>query len=287
MTNRNNFPAEAWIDKGSYYLSNHQQGTSLWHLCRSFRVTASNSGTVTDLNPYENKFYYALCICKIVKKEFNDLALERMAHGTNTEPIAREFYEKYRGLTVEEVGLAVPKWETRIGASVDGNIIDSSGIIEIKCPKTMYKPLIEKMNKTTSASPDNRFEHAHIASYYYCQMQMNMKVLNKNWCDYIVYAVDSGQCYIERVLFSETFWEQTMWPKIQLFLNEILDPLLNLIFEIAPNFDYLNDTWENYAKKNSLEYVELLLNNSKSWNIPDWHNKIDYIRMKFASKKIN
>jgi len=279
--NRNNFPESAWIDKGSYYLSNHAQGTSLWHLCRSFRLTASNSGTVADLNPYENKFFYALCISKIIKKEFNSLALERMAHGTNMEPIAREFYEKYRGVTVDEVGLAVPKWETRMGASVDGDIVGTPGIIEIKCPKIMYKPLIEKINNPNH----EKYDHKHIAPYYYCQMQMNMKVLNKEWCDYIVYAVDSGQCYIDRVYFFEEFWEQTLFPKILSFLDDILDPLLKVLQEIAPDFDYLNDNWKDYAEKNNLQYVELLLNNSKSWNIPDWKNKLEYILLKFSAKK--
>lgn len=291
------FPVAAWQEKTGYFLSNHPQGTALWHYCRTFRLTASNAGKATGRgyvdkrhggSHAQNQFTYALMIVKLTEEQFDAVALGRMAHGTATEPAARTWYEWFRGgITVEEVGLAVPKWETRIGASVDGDLPAENGIIEIKCPARMYPPLLEHFAAVQAGQTFPPGYHEHIALYYYCQMQMNMKVTGRAWCDYVVYALDSNQVYCERVPFNPSFWENELWPDLQYFLNEIVDPVLDLIVTIAPDYDYVSEKWPAYVARRKvatgvdLSVVLSKLNTAAAWTVQGWQWWLTYFKFRF------
>lgn len=147
-------------------------------------------------------------------------------HGVITEPKAREWYCKTRGVIVKEVGLSVPKWEPRIGASLDGDIVDSDGIIEIKSPLQMYESLTNHMAKINTGWRPPSFYHAHIREIHYAQMQGSMKITGKKWCDYIVFATQSNLSYVERVPFNKKYWDEVLWPGVTYFLNNIMEPLI-------------------------------------------------------------
>src|SRR5579883_2100274 len=119
-----------WEDRGCYWVHQAAQGTDAWKTSRLGRVTASMAFSTTG--DY-NKFYpphlpddptglisVAKIIAGIEEKEFTDEAKARMKHGSVTEPLARDWYSKEKGVEVVEIGLAVPKWDLRIGASTDG-----------------------------------------------------------------------------------------------------------------------------------------------------------------------
>ena len=61
------------------------------------------------------------------------------------------------------------------------------------------------------------------------QMQGGMALLDKEWCDYIVYATEDGDVYQERISFNEEYWNNILYPKLQLFLSKELFPLLEEI----------------------------------------------------------
>lgn len=144
-----------------------------------------------------------------------------MAYGVRTEPAVRDWYKEDTGLQVEELGLAVPKWELRIGGASDGYIAsspDGPGIIEIKCPRAMYQPLVRHLQELEEGKVFPSGYHEHIWRSHYSQMQGCMKILAVQWCDYIVYC--EPQMYVERVPFNAEYWDTFLAVYIEKHLAE-------------------------------------------------------------------
>ena len=213
---------DCWIDKGTYLLNTAPQGSVEWLNARKNRLTASNYGAAVGLSKFSNPRDIALRIAGLIEENFREKTKEIMAHGSKHEILAREWYCKSRNVSVEEVGLAVPKWDHRIGASVDGDVVGTDGIIEIKAPLRMYQPLVDII-ENGSKNGDN--DYSHIWATHYAQMQGCMKVLGKKWCDYIVFATESNKVYVQRIPYDENYWEKELYPKIEIFLCQILLPI--------------------------------------------------------------
>ena len=92
-----------------------------------------------------------------------------MEHGVKTESQARQAYEVYSNNFVDKTGFwkhPSIKW---LGCSPDGLVED--GLVEIKCP-----------NSTTHV----RYLWAdEIPKEYYLQMQCQMWVTEREWCDFV------------------------------------------------------------------------------------------------------
>jgi len=212
-----------WVDCGTYWLNLSNQGSPRWKDLR-VRVTASNFAAAAGLSTFSTPDELADEISGIKKKEFTPTQIDNMNYGTEYEPMAREWYSKTRGVVVEEVGIAIPKWDPLIGGSLDGNIVDSDGCIEVKCPKKMYAPL---KNPPKSG-------HSHIWKSHYAQMQGCMAITDKKWCDYIVFCPKEDMVYVERIPFDKNYWEKTLYPLLTQFLTEKLLPRLDLDKIIYP-----------------------------------------------------
>lgn len=191
-----------------------------------FRLTTSNFGAALGLSTHCSMIDIAMDITDVKPKSFMERGKLVKAHGIVTEPEARLWYCKSREVEVQEVGLAVPKWEPRIGTSLDGDIVGTDGIIEIKSPYYMYEPLDEHTAKINAGWRPPPFYHGHIWDTHYAQMQGEMKITGKKWCDYIVYAKSSNRVYVERIPFNEEYWNETLWPGIVSFLDNYMEPLI-------------------------------------------------------------
>ena len=223
---RYSFDPKYWIDRGDYLLHSAHQGTTEWAAERLYRLTTSNFGPALGLGTHDSVIGVAMSITNVKSKSFVERGKFTKAHGVITEPEAREWYCKSRNVQVSEVGLAVPKWEPRIGTSLDGDIIGTDGIIEIKSPMQMYEPLDEHINKVRTGWRPPPFYHTHIWDTHYAQMQGEMKITGKKWCDYIVFAKQSNRVYVERIPFNQKYWDETLWPGIQHFLDDYMEPLI-------------------------------------------------------------
>lgn len=121
-----------------------------------------------------------------VERYQTDLVLERlgctperfvsadMEHGTNTEAEAAAAYEYVSGNKLWNVGFADHGKIKMFGCSPDGLIgADGQGMVEIKCPAshTHIKTLLGKT----------------IEKKYRDQMQAQMLVCNREWCDFVSY----------------------------------------------------------------------------------------------------
>lgn len=252
------FPKGGWRDCGRYWINNSEQGSVGWLTARkglvslknlvgdgfetkssnptqiliSSRVTGSNFGSAAGLSKFSTPGELALYVSGLQEQKFTEESLKNMAHGTKYEPEARAWYERSTGYEVEEVGLAVPKWNFHLGASVDGIVKDQEGIIEIKCPKKMYGPLIDHEKQISfGCEPESKYYHKHIWDSHYAQMQGGMAILDKKWCDYIVYSTSDRKVYKERILFNREYWENRLYPSLQSFFHTNLFPLLESIIE--------------------------------------------------------
>lgn len=201
---------KSWIDKGTYIESTASQGSENWFEIRNTLIdglpilTGSRFGDASGVG-YDTREDLALYMLKIKKREYDEKSKKRMEHGVHTEKIARQWYEKMTGNKVTDAGFAIPKFDPRIGSSLDGHVDDDEqklgkGSIEIKCPERMYN--------------DSKIKPSH-----YAQMQGGMAITGKDWCDYVVYSTNDGYASIERVKFDQVYWIEVLYPSLCSFIE--------------------------------------------------------------------
>lgn len=197
-----------WIDHGSYYEHSSKQGTDPWKEVRIGRISASNSGTMAEQSIFKTSEAMGKIIAGVEEEHFTEEELKRMSHGNMTEDSVRKWYEKQFNCKILEKGLCVPKSDYTIGASIDGEILNSTGIIEIKCPQKMYYPLEQYMDQVNNGwkPPSNYYNH--IWKCHYSQMQQCLYVLKKDWCEYIVYSTNDSKVFTQKIPFDPVYWEQ-------------------------------------------------------------------------------
>lgn len=220
-----------WIDCGDYWLNTSPQGSAEWLKARKNRLTGSNFGTAIgyglSYKPPKTPAKLARYISGIEEEKFSNYSKEIMQEGNDMEPIAREWYEKANKVTVLERGLIVPKWNPYIGASVDGDILDTDGGLEIKCPRKMYRPLAEHTRKLKFGwTPPSEYYHDHIWETHYCQMIGGMAILGKKWFDYEVFCYREDTVFTDRVKFNEEYWKDTLYKGMIEFLDKELFPIM-------------------------------------------------------------
>lgn len=152
-----------------------EQGTAAWLQERAGFVTASRlvdvmakvkTGEAAGRANYRAELV-AQRLTGQVQEGFTNSA---MAHGTEFEPFARASYEIKHGVIVEECGFIKHPEIEWTGASPDG-LIDSDGLIEIKCPNTATH--IDYLLKGV------------VPAKYQPQMLWQMACTGRQWCDFV------------------------------------------------------------------------------------------------------
>jgi len=147
-----------------------KQGTDEWFGVRLGKFTAShaqaigNNGRGLTTLIMEN---VAEILTGKMKDQYTNADIER---GNELESMARSFYEVQTGNIVQEVGFV--ELDEHTGCSPDG-LVGDDGLLEIKCinnTKFVYMLLYSKVDPK-----------------YMWQMQMQMHVTGRKWCDYVVY----------------------------------------------------------------------------------------------------
>ncbi len=147
-----------------------EQQSNAWFEARQGKMTASAASKVGSngkgLETYCRKIVAELLsIAEPVR--FSNIHTER---GNELEPVAKAAYEKIKGVKVREIGFA--KYSDYVGCSPDG-LVGEDGLVEIKCP-------------ADSGYVDYLLE-GKIKSEYVWQMEMQMLILDKQWCDFVVF----------------------------------------------------------------------------------------------------
>jgi len=152
------------------------QGTDEWKQSRVGIVTASRFADVmTKIKTGESATRYnykaEIIAERLTGKPTESFVSFAMQWGTDHEPEARTIYETIHELKVEETGL-VKHPQIEAGASPDG-LVGKDGLIEIKCPNT--------------ATHITTLIKGEAPKYYMSQMQGQMWITGRNWCDFISY----------------------------------------------------------------------------------------------------
>ena len=148
------------------------QRTPEWYSSRCGRVTASAiSNVMMDKDRAGYRNYMAQLVCeRLTGQPTEGYTSPAMQHGIDTEAEARAAYSARVGLLVEEVGfIKHPKFEA--GASPDG-LVGSDGLVEIKCVQP--------------AAALDIIESKKVPTEHRLQMQWQMAVTGRDWCDYVV-----------------------------------------------------------------------------------------------------
>ncbi|XP_071506667.1 uncharacterized protein [Diadema antillarum] len=177
-----------------------------WAKFRAGMITASNlksaitrQATLDD--PCSSKSQDTKPIIeRLMGRSTIDRNLPNLKYGRIMEPIARNAYETiqkengHQSVQVKECGLFVHPIKVFLGASPDGLVsckcCDEPGVLEIKCPRTIAfeEPTAENLDYLTMVDGETKLKNNH---QYYYQVQCQMGITGRTWCDFFVYSQDS------------------------------------------------------------------------------------------------
>lgn len=218
-----------WIDKENYWFTKEQL-SDFWHKARICRVTGSRLGGFVGHSIFTNPEKTAREITGIFKNVPSFSSQKLMKRGIIVEPYAREWYARQNNIKIEEIGLAVPKWDVRFGSSVDG-IIGNEAICEIKVPYKMYEHLKQYSYRKSLGETFDKFYHDHIWSTHYDQMQLGMAVTGTKFCHYIVFLPEENDLktpqdtYCEIIPFNSKYWKK-LYTLADKNYKELIIPLM-------------------------------------------------------------
>ena len=158
---------------------NPHQKTPEWFKAREGKLTASQFGQAAGLAPGSRQALWRR-IMGLETFEGN----EATQWGEANEPVALAAYEKLHQ-AVEQVGFVRHPEHEWLGASPDF-LVGLEGVGEIQCP--FSKEI-----------------HKEIPAYYMAQIQGQMEITHRDWCDFVVWVPDGMRVW--RVERSHEYWE--------------------------------------------------------------------------------
>lgn len=173
-----------------------EQGSPEWHKLRMGVATASNFSKIitptgklsTSIDGYALKLAAEYFLVE-PEETYKSAAMER---GTELEPDARQAYEEFNLIPVEQVTF-IRSDCGNFGYSPDG-LVDSDGLIEIKCPQD-----------TTHL---DYIIGGKVPTEYKAQVQGGLMVSGRKWCDFVSYHPnfkDDKRLFIVRAERDEEF----------------------------------------------------------------------------------
>ncbi|XP_013383557.1 uncharacterized protein LOC106153947 [Lingula anatina] len=186
-----------------------------------YKIVMSSCGNVVDVLPsgvtidFNNQFI-AASVDGVVKSHAD-------SHQAGNLEIKCPYVEQ--NVTLEE--LAIERKSFYLSAKSD---CQSSYDQYLESPK-MYSFRCEDMVYVNTLDCNLNINTAH---NYYIQIQVQMGVTDRQWCDFVVFLVDqtrlpnvAGQLFIQRVLFDRCFYQNELVPKFHKFyLTGIVPELL-------------------------------------------------------------
>jgi putative phage-type endonuclease len=190
-----------------------EQRTEEWFKQRLGKVTASAIANViaktkTGVSASRDNYSTQLTLERLTGQQAEFYTNAAMEWGTATEPQARQAYEVYKGVFVDEIGFVNHPTIEMSGASPDG-LVGEDGLVEIKCPesKTQMETLLNQK----------------VPTKYIPQMQWQMACTGRNWCDFVSFdprMPDNLQLFVSRVKRDDTYIN-ILETEVKAFLAEI------------------------------------------------------------------
>lgn len=190
-----------------------EQGSAEWLTIRLGKVTASRIADVlakgrSGPSATREDYITELVVQRLTNQPGESFTNAAMEWGTQTEPMARIAYEAHSNVFVEQVAFVEHPTIKWFGCSPDG-LVGSTGLLEIKCPnsKTHISYLL-------AAKPPAK---------YVPQMQCQMAVTGREWCDFVSYdprLPEDLQLFVVRLERDEEYIK-AMEQEVEKFLGEV------------------------------------------------------------------
>lgn len=188
-----------------------QSASQEWYQHRKFRITVSKSYRCAASKQSTSP-------TKAIKEVLgynNNYSSEAMKAGISMEhEIVSQYVEeklKLNGciVNVERCGFFVHPIHPFLGASPDGIVTadtGESGLLEVKFIQTFESETVEQALVRKRICVLQNEVHLNTKHQYFYQVQHQMYVTCKIWCDFVVKGSSGGPLYIERIYFSQSFW---------------------------------------------------------------------------------
>jgi hypothetical protein len=167
-----------------------EQGSDAWKLLRVGKITASNFSDVLNRKTGRGTYMRRLVAERLTGQPVETYKNGVMLNGTETEPLAREYYEQLYGVQCRQVGfIELDEW---VGVSPDA-LIDVDGGLEIKCP--------------LSSTHVGYILDGRVPSEYIPQIQGSLWVTGRKWWDFMSFcpAMRTRKDFIVRVYRDEKY----------------------------------------------------------------------------------
>lgn len=197
------------------------QGSPEWFAQRLGHVTASRMSDVLAKGKSGEAVTRAKYRMQIIAERITGLVAdsfssEAMEWGVEQEQYARLRYQAETGRIVDEAEFYTHPFIKWLGASPDGLLNDTGGLLEIKCPKT-HTHLGYLLDKKAPAA-------------YINQMQTQMWVTGRAWCDFVSYdprVPEHLQLFVVRVDRDDALIDK-MGIEVNKFLMEVEESINQL-----------------------------------------------------------
>ena len=166
--------------KTLYNTPQPEQRTKDWFDYRYNRITASDTASAIDMNPYESVESF---ICKKCDPNFPFLDNDFVFHGKKYEQIATSLYEHLYNSKVTEFGCVPSDKHLFLGASPDG--ISSKSTLDYKFNMKLGTMLEIKCPFVREITCKGEIAGDICPYYYYCQVQQQLECCDLENCDFI------------------------------------------------------------------------------------------------------
>jgi putative phage-type endonuclease len=190
-----------------------EQGSPEWFALRLGKVTASRIADVlakvkTGEAVTREDYRTELVVQRLTNKPSETFTNPAMEWGVLQEPMARIAYEAHASVFVKQVSFVEHPTIEWFGCSPDG-LVGEDGLLEIKCPssKNHIKYLL-------GGKPPAK---------YVPQMQCQMAVTGRKWCDFVSYdprLPEDLQLFVVR-LERDVSFIMSMEEEVDKFLKEV------------------------------------------------------------------
>lgn len=196
------------------------QGSEEWIKARLGHVSASNLDAVmakgrSGESETRKKYKIRLVAERLTNEPQESFKSSAMEWGIETEPMARMAYEVSRETFVDQTGFWKHPTIPWVGCSPDG-LCGDMGLAEIKCP--------------LSTTHLNYILADQVPPEYYLQVQGQLWVMNREWCDFISFdprMPQNKKLFVKRCYRSNDTISD-IEKAVKQFLNEVDDLIIKL-----------------------------------------------------------
>lgn len=163
-------------------IHNVKQCSEKWFTLKLGKLSASHAQAISANGAGLDTLVYKLVAERLSGKREDTYTNPDMERGIEQEKLAASSYEMETGFETKEIGFC--ELDEYTGASPD-RLVNKDGLIEVKCVRgNVYVKLLHTKKIDTG---------------YVWQMQMQMLVTGRKWCDFVVFNENFSDLVIIRV----------------------------------------------------------------------------------------